>query len=142
MIVCTILLISAHGAIYTKEKLHRFGLIDNPSCPRCGEIETTEHRIITCDYVSRIWRELIQKVRPIIPEIEEENDLIKIAFGAVKNTNSTLISLCAEIIGLILRLKDNQTFLLRPKIAIENSISRIFRLEKNQEIKEMLRLII
>ena len=47
-----------HGEIYTKSRLFRFGLIDNPTCTRCDEIETLDHKIIECDYATRIWLEI------------------------------------------------------------------------------------
>ena len=47
-----IILRVAHGEIYTKEKLHRFGLTDSPVCPRCQETETLEHKFIQCNYIT------------------------------------------------------------------------------------------
>ena len=46
----------AHGDIYTKDKLHRFGLIDSNKCPRCDSQVTLEHKFITCEYAARIWQ--------------------------------------------------------------------------------------
>lgn len=43
-----------HGDVYTKAKLARFNLADDPYCPRCGKLETLEHKFVTCDYASRI----------------------------------------------------------------------------------------
>ena len=34
-------LIIYHGDVYTKEKLHRFGLIDTNNCPRCDVAENS-----------------------------------------------------------------------------------------------------
>ena len=64
------LLRALHGEIYTGEKLLKFGLRDTDKCPRCGEIENLNHKILTCAYVERIWNRTI----PIISKLNTSSD--------------------------------------------------------------------
>ena len=44
-----ILLRIVHGDIFSNERLHRFGLVDSPTCKNCQElIEDRHHRILRC----------------------------------------------------------------------------------------------
>ena len=40
-----VLLRVSHREFYTKEKLHRYRLIDSPICPRCDQIENYVHKM-------------------------------------------------------------------------------------------------
>ena len=54
-----LLLRVAHGDIFSNERLHRFGLTDEPKCLNCPEpVESILHRIIECPLARQAWEEL------------------------------------------------------------------------------------
>ena len=132
----------AHGEIYTKEKLHRFGLIDSPLCPRCSDIETLQHKFIDCTYVNRIWAQILQCQRSITTSdpLAEQRD--KAIMGGYRTSNTTVLTINAEILHRILTLKDDASYLVHPKVFVKNSISYLIRKEKANEIKNGLRSIL
>lgn len=126
----SILLRTAHGDIYTKEKLYRFGLIDSPLCPRCGQVETLEHKIFECPYSSRIWQYAFNITNQLRPITSNNESIEQMVLGATLSTHPLVLSVHAEIINRILYLKEDN-FLLRPKIIVEQSIKYILAREKN-----------
>ena len=44
-----------HGDIFSKERMCRFGMINNNTCERCHEIETTKHLLWGCVESRNIW---------------------------------------------------------------------------------------
>ena len=47
----------AHSDVYTNERLHRFGLINNPKCVSCDEpSENLNHRLIDCWSARETWQ--------------------------------------------------------------------------------------
>ena len=131
----------AHGEVYTKEKLHRFGLNDNPNCPRCGLIEDLEHKFITCHYIKLIWQEafkLLSKLTDINPNEYQPNLIL----GMIKGTEPLLLSVLAEILQRIMYLKDNHQYLVRPKVIVTRAIELVARREIKQEDKNRLSCIL
>jgi hypothetical protein len=124
-----IILRVAHKDIYTKEKLHRFGLIDNPHCPRCNLIETFEHKLMNCEYVKRIWQEIFK-----ITNVDDSVTIDKILATSL-NSSTTDITISAETLIKIMALKDDQTWLVRPRIFARNIIKGVHMLERNIKIK-------
>ena len=128
----------AHGDVYTKSKLARFGLIDSPNCPRCGEIEDLQHKVITCEYVKRIWEKTISVTDTLKINTRSgladpiENRIL----GASDDTNSLILSIHAEILMRILGLKDDANYTLRPNFVVRHAISLIKNSERNSKIKE------
>ena len=51
----SIALRSLHGDIYSRSRMKKFGMVDADDCERCGKTETTEHLLLECDYVRKIW---------------------------------------------------------------------------------------
>ena len=46
----------AHGDVFSNERLHRFGLRDEPKCSNCNEpYESPLHRILECPAARRAW---------------------------------------------------------------------------------------
>ena len=127
-----------HGEFYTKEKLHRFGLIENNTCPRCDQIETLNHKFFNCDYTSRIWENFSRKALSLTTDPRTPIDGIKKLLGIFKEANTSYISLAAEILLRISYLDDNQTYLILPKKIVEHSIKSIASRERNRQIKEEL----
>ena len=127
----SILLRVAHGDIYTKEKLHRFGLIDSDRCPRCNEIETLQHKFITCQYVNKILRVL--KTLTGTTTVDQTH----LAMGTFINSDQAYLTLAAEIIQRITRLKDDQDYLLHPKHFVNLAIRSLAIKEGNKSLKDL-----
>ena len=123
----------AHKELYTKEKLHKFGLIDSPLCPRCDQVENFEHKIFRCEYAQRIWKEAFSKtIRLNTGGIPLNGDtLYRILGGGVENSIITL-TIHAEIIARILTLKDDSSYLIRPNKFVENAVNYLIRREKGR----------
>ena len=131
----------AHKELYTKEKLHRYGLIDSPLCPRCDQIETFEHRIFRCEYAKRIWDEVLTKSRRLNIGGQPPNGdmLFNILGGGVENSVTTL-TLHAEVIMRILSIPDDSSYLLRPQKFVENAVKLLIRREKEPQ-KDLLKTL-
>lgn len=137
-----VLLKVAHGDVFTKEKLHRFGLIDSPLCARCNMIETLQHKIYECEYVARIWRETLN-VTNRCKTIRNPNEPIENQIlGASTDTSVIILSIHAEVINRILRLRDNDTYLVRPISLLESVIKSLIICEKKTEIKDRLKTLL
>ena len=133
------ILLTAHNAIYSKERCFRYGLTNDPNCPRCESIETLAHKIYECEYSKRIWDEVIKLSSRLENNIANEEDRIKQIFATVKGTNSLIISIHAEALITIIRLKHDAEWLVHPKILATNIIKRLSKLEKSCQEKEKLR---
>jgi hypothetical protein len=132
----------AHGEVYTKERLHRFRLIDSPLCKRCNSIETLYHKFVECDYVKRIHAELIVITNSLRTTALDPNRInLEVALDTIEPNHVTM-TLYAEILTRILQLKDEQTFLLRPKIFIKLAIEHLLKCESREEIKAELRTLL
>ena len=134
----SILLRVAHGDIYTKEKLNRFGLSDSNECPRCGQIETLRHKFIECPYVDQIWQHLLRLTNNLTNTNQLSEDRTKACLGALIEGNKDVLTINAEILTRILYLKSDQNFLLHPKKIIELALKLILRREQKTEIKSSI----
>ena len=124
--------------MYTQEKLYRYGLNDSPTCPRCNEIETLEHKMITCNYAERIWQETCERTKLLCPSLINETDTSKKVFAAVKGACSLAITIHAAILTRILYLKKDQIYLQHPKFIVRSEIKKLIKLERNQVLKQKL----
>ena len=131
----------AHGEIYYREKLCRFGLAPDPFCPRCGEIETLRHKFIECDYVAKIWDVAFRVSKEVctIDPINEDRTIA--ALGAYLNSNNAILTLNAELLQRINSLPQTQDYLLHPKFIIKAAINSILKKERNGQCKEMIKSI-
>ena len=129
-----VLLRIAHGDIYTKEKLHRFGLADSNKCERCDSPETLQHKFIECPYVKEIWRHLFTLTNTLISGNQLTTDPIKASLGASIEINLTIATINAEILQRILSLRD-QNYLVHPKKLIEHALKLIHKREQVTAIK-------
>ena len=133
----TNLLKVAHGDVYTKVKLLKFGLTQDDKCPRCNESETLQHKIYSCEYTSRIWKE--------VANLTKENinpDPLPIVMGASTTQALGFLTLKAEIIGRILGLPQDQSYLIHPKHFVKMTIKSLIKKERNYEMKNALRDIL
>ncbi|XP_058752915.1 uncharacterized protein LOC131626112 [Vicia villosa] len=55
-----ILWLTSLGRLSTKDRLVRFGLIQDTKCCFCQQMETMQHLFFACDYSSKIWEEMLQ----------------------------------------------------------------------------------
>ena len=131
---CTLLRV-AHGEIYTKERLTRFRLANDPTCPRCDSTETLAHKILDCTYINKIWLEVYRAVRGQV----DPTPSLKTILGAQLDSNLTTLTLKAEIIQRILYPKDNQTYLIHPRTFVKNAIEFLIGRETATETKEGLK---
>ena len=132
-----VLLRVAHREFYTKEKLHRYNLVDSPDCPRCGEQESYDHKIFECIYVERIWKETFKQTDKIY-----QSDGIGFkekVLGTNINSNCAVLTCHAEILSRIMLLRDDANHLIRPKIFVRLAIEHIAKREKKPRILESLR---
>ena len=126
----------AHGEIYTREKLFRFGLEDNDKCPRCDETETLKHKIMDCAYVTRIWDQVDIISERLGSQVDPNTDRLTKVLGAGNGDNLTTLTLRAEIMKMILYLKPDQNYLVHPKQLVINCVKSLIIKEGKTEIKE------
>ena len=119
----------AHGDVYTKDKLKRYGLIDENICPRCDEVEDLDHKIRSCAYVKRIWLATCE----LLKEAPNQNSMTMI-MGTKLDQTLTSLTVKAEILSWILRLKDSQTYLVHPKHLVRMALRGLARKETKKEI--------
>ena len=132
------LLLAVHKALYSKERCFRYGLIDDPDCPRCDMVETLAHKIYECEYSKKIWNEVIKLTTKLENNVATEVDRLKQIFAAVQGTDPTIISIHAETLLTIVRLKQDAEFLVHPRILAENIVKKLIKLENSLNVKEKL----
>ena len=125
----------AHGEIYTNLKLFRYGLKDNPRCPRCGAIESLTHKFLSCPYVDRIWKKTFELTNTIRTSIEPGEEISSQVLGLVNGTDSTLLTIHAEIMTRIYSLREDASYTLHPKKLIQMTLEFLGRREKNEVTK-------
>ena len=129
----------AHGELYSKERLHRYRLVDSPNCPRCDQIETLTHKYFECPYVKEIWKKTFVITDKSRQSLDPTESTAKKALGLISNPNTSLLTIHAEIISRIRRLKDAEANLLMlPKLFVKNSVEWVLRREINEHLKEQI----
>jgi hypothetical protein len=123
-----------HGEIYTSDRLHKFGLVDSPSCTRCDQTETIEHRFVSCEYVDRIWADCYRRTGKAVFNLDPIQDRIL----ASENLDQLTLTLHAELLLRISYLSRNPEYLVHPKIFVSNAIKYLIKMEKSRSIKESL----
>ena len=122
-----------HGELYSKEKLHRYGLVDQPLCPRCNNLETLRHKYLECSYVREIWRrtfELTNRLKTQAHREPLENQALNVTEPKI-----SILTIHSEILLEIRRLKDDAPYQLLPKIIARKAIERLSRRENNKKVK-------
>jgi len=132
----SILLRVAHGDVYSKAKLFRFGLINSPDCTQCGQPEDLQHKIFMCPYSNRIWEiatNLTDRIKPVqqITNDPIENRIL----GASTNSSPLILTIHAEILLRLLGLRDDDNYRLTPKHLVKLSIMSIMKRERSLETK-------
>ena len=127
----------AHGDIYTKDKLFRFGMEPSNICPRCDQIEDLKHKFINCPYVTKIWQQVEKLNRLLIsdqPAVTVLNE--RYILGAFSNSNKAFLTLTAEILGRIIGLRD-ENYLIHPKHIVKNAIKALAIKERDENLKAL-----
>ena len=132
----------AHGEIYTKKKLARFGLTNDPLCPRCQNVETLEHKFVTCQYVAKIWERVYAVTNHLTTSDPTLEDPTKAILGAYLSSTTTVLTINAEIMQRIHLLKDDANYLVHPRIFVKQAIIYLLKREKGELIKEELEFIL
>ena len=129
----------AHKEIYTKEKLHRFNLIDSPNCTMCGGIEDFRHKITECEYSKRIWTETFKLTDKLSNSVVAGNqvDTLEKALGADKDSTVLTLTIHAEVMQRILALRD-QNYVIHPKRIPKMAIALVMKREKQESVRTML----
>ena len=131
-----ILLRLAHGELYSKERLHRYRLIDSAQCPRCDQIETLSHKYFECPYITEIWRRTLLITNKLRTSVNVNETLIEKALCCTNEPNTLALTIHAEIITRIRRLKDDEAnLLLWPKLFVRNAITLVKKRELNVNLK-------
>ena len=94
-----VLLKIAHGECYSKARLHRFGLTDDPNCDTCGQLETIKHKAMECPVKLEIWRYLAEKEGYDLDNAAEPMEFV---LGMHPHENPTILALHAELLQLVL----------------------------------------
>ena len=128
-----------HGELYSKEKLHRYRLVDSAICPRCDEIETLTHKYFDCPYVKEIWRHTLLRTNELRTTIDPNETLIDRVLCCTNEPNTITLTVHAEIITRIRRLKESEAnLLLLPKLFVKTALDFLKRRELNKHHKEKL----
>ena len=127
-----------HGDIYSRERLYRFGLVDNPQCETCNEIETTQHKLYECPRVREVWNQTLQatdKLRTIVTNGAQE-DLYQRVMGACLDSTLAIITIHAEILH---RISFNRDPLPPPRQLLQSVLLLILGRESKEAIKAVIR---
>ena len=130
-----------HGELYSKERLHRYRLTDNPNCARCAGIETLSHKYLECPYVRAIWTKVFHLTNKL-KTLPNDNEPLTNKIFCTTAPNPIVMMIHAEIILRIKGLRDDQNYLIRPKLLIKNALKMLETRELNVETKSELAQLI
>lgn len=107
-----ILWLACHGRLSTKDRLCKYGMIDDKSCCFCSEEESMNHLFFACDNSKRVWMEVLQWVQIRHDPSDWPNELhwlIRHTKG--KGTRATVLKMAiAETIYEIWNIRNNKIF--------------------------------
>ena len=109
----SIILRCLHGDVYCRERMFRFGMTDDNKCSRCSQVETIEHMLFTCKYVSELWK-LIGSVTGI------KNSNLQEILGLNPIHDKVTLTIHAEILRRLLAIE-------RPVEAIKDLLKSAVR---------------
>lgn len=55
--------LACHGKLATKDRLHKFGMVENTKCCFCGKMEYINHLFFYCDEMNRLWMRIIDWIQ-------------------------------------------------------------------------------
>ena len=133
-----LLLRLAHGELYSKERLHRYGLTTDDKCLRCGNTESLIHKYLECPYVQEIWKHVL-RLTETSREHSVTNEELHDRIFCIKQPNSLSLTIHAEIINRIRSFKDEvPTMLTMPKLIARLALESLIKKEANSGIKNGL----
>ena len=135
----SILLRVSHKEVYSREKLHRFGLSDSPQCPRCDEVETFHHKLYECVYARKIWEETFKITDKLLNTQAANIELQLKANGMAPYLDSAALAIHAEIFSRIIALRIDGTYLIRPKLVALGVLNHLIRRERHEQKRVKLR---
>ena len=94
-----LLLKIAHGDWYSRERLHRFGLINDPQCEGCGQIETIKHKVLECPIKLPYWEYLARLEGYNLNSFTEP---LEFALGMHTHESTTSLTIHVELMTLLL----------------------------------------
>ena len=89
----------AHGDWYSKDRLFRFGLINDPLCDSCGLLETIRHKVLECPGKLPIWQALARQENV---DITNMIDPIEFVLGMHKHECPDSLTIHAELLSRVL----------------------------------------
>ena len=128
----------AHKEVYTKEKLYRYGLVASPNCSRCDLLDTFEHKLFECSYVTRIWEQVFRITENQNGGVLAQHEIMDHAMCNNLDVDLSTQTIHAEILNRILSLRDDATYMLRPKSLVLIAINYLKKRERKKEIKDKL----
>ena len=116
----------AHGDVFSNERLHRFGLKDNPKCCNCNEPnESPRHRILDCPTARRTWNLLEEtKLRLGLNQLSDYS--LENILGAKDKLSQIELALQAELLLKIISTGDTYD----PKRLVKSSLKTISYCER------------
>ena len=130
----SVLLRCLHGDVYSKERMFRFGMVNDKYCQRCDKEETTTHMLLECEYVRAVWNDL-SKLTGINPMSLNE------ILGVNDQHDKITLTIHAETLRRLLSI-DRPS--IQPKILIKSIISNLYILERGvtkYQIKKYLEML-
>ena len=126
----------AHGDVFSNERLHRFGLRDDPHCSNCHEpSESLLHIIISCPNATRAW-ELLNEIKTWIGLHQLSDSSIENILGAKDRLNKIELALQAELLLRIISNSERYTL----EVLVKASARLIYHSEKlSPVLKEKLK---
>ena len=112
-----------HGDIYSNERLHRFGMRDNPNCESCGEVETIEHKIYKCRHVEGLWQS-VATLTGDTANLTEPDYIV----GAYNSCTVATLTIHAELVAKLIRKARNLN--TRPELQVNVMIKYLAKKEK------------
>ena len=132
-----VLLRVAHREYYPKERLHRYRLIDSPNCSRCDQIEDYDHKVYNCSYVKKIWAETFKLTDKagVLNQLCFQSQVLGTSIG----TDSTVLTVHAEVLNRILLLRDEANHLMRPISFVKQAIEYLIRKERGESRRNKIK---
>ena len=121
---------TAHGDVFSNERLHRFGLRDDPKCSNCDEpIESPLHRVVECPAARRAWSLLEESKLRI--GLKQLSDLtLENILGAKDRLNKLELALQAELLLKIISTSEKYI----PESLVKSSIKLISYCERLDQV--------
>ena len=116
----SILLRCLHGDMYSRDRMFRFGMVDDDLCPRCNQKETISHMIFECNYSEKIWSETSKLMSINYQTINE-------VLGINLRHDKVTLTIHAE---LLCRLMSIDRLIIEPKSVLKMVIANLNALER------------